>query len=49
LVFEIANENAVVKSIADAKLSTTFFLVNALKLTLRLPRIKTIGEIKKTW
>jgi NAD(P)-dependent dehydrogenase (short-subunit alcohol dehydrogenase family) len=47
LVLDLADEDAVVKSIVNAKISIIFFLVDALKFALQIPMIKALGEVKK--
>ena len=47
LVLDLQNEEAVVKTIVDAKISIVYFLVDALKSHLQIPLIKALGEVKK--
>jgi hypothetical protein len=44
---DFADENAVIKTIVDAKISIVFFLIDALNSTQQVPLIKALGEIKK--
>jgi hypothetical protein len=47
LIFDLEDEDAVVKNIVDAKISIIYFLIDALKSTFQLPMIRALGEVKK--
>jgi hypothetical protein len=47
LQLDLQDEDAVVKSIVDARISVIFFLIDALNSNHQLPMIKALAEVKK--
>lgn len=47
IILDLEDESTVIKSIADAKISIIYFLINALNSKYQISLIKALGELKK--
>ncbi|KAF2850138.1 NAD(P)-binding protein [Plenodomus tracheiphilus IPT5] len=47
LILDLKDEDCVVKTIVDAKISIIYFLIDAVSSDLQIPMIKALGQVKK--
>ncbi|KAJ4366179.1 hypothetical protein N0V83_007814 [Neocucurbitaria cava] len=47
LILDLSNQEEVIKTIIDAKITIIYFLVDAMKSELQIPLIKALGEVRK--